>query len=299
MEMMDAHDLDNPKSKIWRVGSQLLKNYCFGHQNSSILLYPYSPVVNYINHDRENYNAELRWSELPNHQSDWLNRTVDELVVLDHAGLIMEFVATRDISPGEEILIDYGERWQQAWDEHVKSWKPDPSYKRYTPAWEFNDYTLPVRTQSEQAIRPYPENVWSGCYLGPVDEEQAGSIVDGSLEYKWTYHSTMYHTTLDVTECQILERHKDYIATADSIRPVDETYKVKVRRHPQLAWIITDVPRRAIEFFDIQYTSDLKLPNAFRHEMDLPDHMFPAAWNDQHKNDSSEEEETHTTGDEL
>ena len=306
MEMMDAHDLDNPKSKIWRVRSQLLKNYCFGHQNSSILLYPYSPVVNYINHDRENYNAELRWSELPNHQSAWLNQSVDELIELDHAGLIMEFIAIRDISRGEEILIDYGERWQNAWDEHVKSWKPDPSYKRYTPAWELNDYTLPVRTHAEQAIRPYPENVWIGCYLGPVDEEQSGSIVDGSLEYKWTYRPNMYHTTLDVTECQILERYKDYIETADSIRPVDERYKVQVWKHRQMAWVISDVPRRAIEFFDKQYTSELKLSNAFRHEMDLPNHMVPDAWtdremvdHDESDDDDDDEEESHSTVDEL
>jgi hypothetical protein len=31
---------------------QLLLNYCYGHPQSSILLFPYAPAVNFINHDR-------------------------------------------------------------------------------------------------------------------------------------------------------------------------------------------------------------------------------------------------------
>jgi len=37
---------------------------------------------------------------------------------------MLEFVASRDIQPGEEVFIDYGEEWQNAWDEHVKKWEP-------------------------------------------------------------------------------------------------------------------------------------------------------------------------------
>eukprot|EP00957_Ditylum_brightwellii_P009679 729363-Ditylum_brightwellii.AAC.1 len=29
---------------------QLFLNYCFGHRDSSLLLYPYAPAVNFINH---------------------------------------------------------------------------------------------------------------------------------------------------------------------------------------------------------------------------------------------------------
>lgn len=300
MPIMDSDDEKNPKSKIYFTGNQLLMNYCFGHENSSLLLYPYSPIVNYINHDAEKYNAELRWSELPNHQSDWLNRSVDELVDLGHSGLIMEFVATRDIKPREEILIDYGNRWQQAWDKHVKNWEPFHEYKRYTPAWEFNDYTLPVRTQEEQKVRPYPDHVFIGCYIASViDEEQAGAIVDGQLQYKWTYEPSLYHTTLDVTECQIEERYKEYVETADSIRPVGELYRVRVWRHHQMSWVVADVPRRAIQFFDNQYESELFLHNRFRHQMDLPDHMFPEAWKDMEVKKEDVEDNVAPTGDEL
>ena len=301
MLIMESNDIDNPKSKIWVRGTQQILNYCFGHENSTILLYPYSPVVNYINHDSENYNAELRWSELPNHQSDWLNRSVDELVELGHSGLIMEFVATRDIRPHEEILINYGDRWQKAWDDYVQSWKPDPEYKRYTPAWEFNDYTMPVRTAEEQKIRPYPEHVWIGCYISEVDESQSGEIVDGHLEYKWEYYPSLYHTTLAVTECQIESRYKEYVETADSIRPVGELYKVRVWKHHQMSWIIADVPRRAIEFFDKTYESELVMaqPVSTRNGPSRP-HGSRGMERCRHdKKGGDDKKKTHSTTDEL
>ena len=303
MAKMESNDVNNPKSEILFNNDQLLLNYCFGHDNSDFLLYPYSPVVNYINHDQEKYNAELRWSDLSYHQSDWLERPVHELVDLDHTGLIMEFVATRDIRPGEEILINYGTRWQQAWDKYVETWEPNPYYKRYTPAWEFNDYTLPVRTIEEQKVRPYPDEVFIGCYVSSSVEQQPGAIVDGKLQYQWVYEPSLYHTTLDMTKCEIVERYKEYVETADSIRPVGELYKVRVWRHHQMTWTVVDVPRRAIEFFDHKYFSDLHLRDAFRHEMDLPDHMFPEMWMhtivDTEEVDAIENENIPVTGDEL
>jgi hypothetical protein len=278
MEMFEDSDPENDESEISPMGSQLLRNYCFGHANSSILLFPYSPVVNYINHDHHNFNAELQWSTLAHHRSDWLNRSVDELMRMPHTGLIMEFVANRDISPGEEILIDYGTRWEQAWNDYVKSWKPDASYKDYSPAWKLNDYTVPVRTKDEQLSNPYPKHVTMACYVGPLDGDQPGTLVNGHLEYKWTFVKDLYDTTINAFPCEILERTGENVDTADSILPVAERYRVRVWRLEQFPWTVTHVPRRAIEFFDDKYMSDLHLRNAFRHEMDLPDHMLPLAW---------------------
>jgi hypothetical protein len=42
--------------------------------------------------------------------------------------------------------------------------------------------------------------------------------------------------------------------------------------------IITDVPWNAIRFYEKPYTSDVFLKHAFRHEMKLPDEIFPKAW---------------------
>jgi hypothetical protein len=46
------------------TGEQLLLNYCFGHPDSNLLLLPFAPGVNFINHDSEKANAIIRWSPL-------------------------------------------------------------------------------------------------------------------------------------------------------------------------------------------------------------------------------------------
>jgi hypothetical protein len=44
------------------TGKQLLLNYCFGHPDSNLLLLPFAPGVNSINHNSEKANAFIRWS---------------------------------------------------------------------------------------------------------------------------------------------------------------------------------------------------------------------------------------------
>ena len=52
---------------------QLLLNYCFGHESSSLLFFPLAPTVSMINHDSENANAKLQWSQSPPHcGKEWL-----------------------------------------------------------------------------------------------------------------------------------------------------------------------------------------------------------------------------------
>lgn len=110
-------------------GHQLLLNYCLGHVNSSLLFYPYSPNVNFINHGSSasssgggtgSSNAYIRWSEHPYHKSDWLNSTMDEMKSRKYTGLMFDIVANRDIAQGEEILLDYGIDWIESWASHVQ-----------------------------------------------------------------------------------------------------------------------------------------------------------------------------------
>ena len=158
------------------VHKQIILNYCFGHPNSTLLLFPYSSNVVYINHHSTEYNAKLRWTNGFDfyHHKDWLEKSVDFLEDQWTAGLMLEYVATRDIQPGEEVFIDYGEEWQNAWDEHVKKWEPTSKASDYNnmtwwtneaetgngdpiTAYEMNiaDH-IPIRTWSEQQINPYP-----------------------------------------------------------------------------------------------------------------------------------------------
>lgn len=132
-----------PKGGFW--SDELILNYCFGHSQSTMVMCPVTNAV-LINHcsDRENRfpcgssgsskgpNAEYRWAS----DSDWDRKTkttltmeLDDMASSDylqqHRMLSMEIVATRDISEGEEIFIDYGEKWEEAWLEHVQNWSKD------------------------------------------------------------------------------------------------------------------------------------------------------------------------------
>ena len=169
------------------IGKQLILNYCFGHPKSTVLLFPYSSSVAYINHHPTEFNARLRWAKNFDffHNEGWLNKTTEFLEKNLRSSLMLEFVALRDINPGEEVLIDYGKEWQGAWDEHVKSWEP------ISPETDFNNLThwtkemgtpngkdgyvraevlnqdreTPLRTVHEQKDDAYPHSVVANCIV--------------------------------------------------------------------------------------------------------------------------------------
>lgn len=106
-------------------GTQLLLNYAFGHPGSSLLLVPTAPIVNYINHGTRP-NVAIRW---PGEKSQlhrvfngawqeggnwWLKSSVGEVLQKSNQ-LAWEYVALRDIDRFEELVLDYGSDWDQAW----------------------------------------------------------------------------------------------------------------------------------------------------------------------------------------
>ena len=146
----------DPGQKFWRnvldkdtvVGTELLLNYAFSHPDSPLYLVPSAPLANFINNGgppapeakganvrvawpRGNAAKLFEWAYSQKHKSHfdgefdpteltdpnpWLrDHPID---VMERSGkLALEFVALRDIAPGEEILIDYGPLWDAAWSE--------------------------------------------------------------------------------------------------------------------------------------------------------------------------------------
>jgi hypothetical protein len=114
-----------------------------------------------------------------------LERTVESLEDQWTSGLMLEFIATRDIQPGEEVFINYGDEWQKAWDEHVKNWEaipPEKDYNNltlwaqetamssgkdgYVRAEVFNtQIKTPIRTVDEQKTDPYPQSLELQCLV--------------------------------------------------------------------------------------------------------------------------------------
>ncbi|KAL7543105.1 hypothetical protein ACHAXR_012672, partial [Thalassiosira sp. AJA248-18] len=145
----------NILDKSTTVGMELLFNYAFTHPNSPLYLVPTAPLANFINHGggpmasekpkSKGANVEIRWPKegsnnarlfewaynqnhgnyfdndyekmkfTSNSNNPWLeDHPID---VMERSGKFsLEYVALRDIHNGEEILIDYGKLWSDAWD---------------------------------------------------------------------------------------------------------------------------------------------------------------------------------------
>lgn len=294
-------DNDNPldKSKVKFLGMQLLLNYCYGCKDSSLLLFPYSPVVNYLNHHPEGANAALRWSTLGVHQSDWLSRSPEDVAAEPHAGLIMELVALRDILPGEEIFINYGSDWSQKWSEFQIDWAPPPNGTSYVSAAMLNRRSEWLQTEQEleKKIADPPSNVYTMCYVGRkrvrVDDHSFG---EDEKVFEWSYVKGIYQDTDNLYPCHVVERIVDdhdfdeAVGRSQSVAPVEVLYSVRVsdmeeddNEEEEVSGdtgYFVSIPREAIQYFDRPYTSDLFLRNAFRHEIQLPDEMVPTEWRD-------------------
>lgn len=203
---------------------------------------------------------------------DWLNRHPKDLASQEHAGLVIELIAMRDIKPDEEVLLSYGDVWEEAWNNHVASFKPLSD--DYVPASVFNRRAEWLRTEEELDEEPYPDNLMTVCFIGNRDLPSHGTLV-------WEYIEGILYDPNNSYPCEILERGTNGVDVdnaydrKDSIDPADIRYTARVED-----LTITDVPRQAIRFFDKPYSSDLFLRSAFRHEIALPDSMVPAAWRD-------------------
>lgn len=251
------------------VHQQLMLNYCFGHAKSSVLLSPYGSWTNLINHSLKP-NTRIAWADDMAHP-EWLNLPTELLEQQEHAGLMFDYIALRDIEEGEEITIDYGDEWQAAWDEHVRNWKPPKNANEYQAAYELNeDVDLVIRTIREPS---YSENLrlfvreeyrlMAG--LEETETEWYNALILDRYEYKG---ETRYMAQLFVVDDDD-ETEMSYMATDDGNNIADE--------RPE---ILFSVPRDAFAFDDVPYSRDHAMQTAFRHDMRVPDDMFPPAWKD-------------------
>jgi SET domain len=247
------------------IGTQLTLNYCFGHRDSTLLLCPYGPLTSLINHNRTQANVRIQWPKTAkgNHDPTLLERPLEHFAQDRTTKLAMELVANREIMPGEELFLDYGDAWENAWNEYIGKWKPQARAENYVSALELNTSPDPLRTEFEQMEDPYPRFVLLQCnqaFFNTIDYplfQETGEIkVVDYFASKWF-------------NCEILryrfEKNR-FLYTA--------VLMLEEGKHDKLV----DVPREAVRFMDKPYTSDFLLPDAFRHAMMIPDEMFPEYW---------------------
>ena len=297
------------------VGHQLLLNYCYQHPSAVLYLCPYGALVNLFNHNQTRANVRPIW--VPNgalgHNASLLH-TNPQLIGAASPGLAWDYVATRSIEPGEELFIDYGDDWEAAWQRHVKEFdaaesteaeaatstptnRPHHPHARdpnYVSARDYNvrEAGSVLRTPDEMTDQlPYPGNLELHCLneLGDGVDPNHGvaqsNLTAADAQELWTFENTG-------SPCRILERHpRDFDPTA--VRDVDGSSSLQYRYTIELVHStyndetgeytfylvqVANVDREAIRFMDVQYSTDLFLPTAFRHPIGIPEELFPEAW---------------------
>jgi len=246
----------------------LVVNYSFGHRNSTLLLTPYGAMVNYINHksanDGDGPNVRVQWAdrEMVAHKPEWLSKDLNFLRdSIDKIGLSFDYVALRDIKEGEEMTMDYGDEWDQAWKEHVVNWVPPKSAEGYLHSSKFElEY---LRTPQELLEEPYPWNLHTLC---------TGSYKMHDGEIVNTYFSPVENQgSTNLLPCRVLERvqeNEDYF------------YTIELQMGGDNVVIAQGYPHNidGIQLYDKAYSPMWHMKEAFRHKLYVPDDVFPEIW---------------------
>ena len=141
--------------------------------------------------------------------------TINDLGSKLEVGLILEYHALRHIAEDEEITVDYGQEWEDAWRRHTEEWKKPAGADSYISAEEFNalDHSF-VRTVVEQKTDPYPYSIVTSCYYEYVHEEspqvdESGTYADPREQTVWVKDFVGLDSSvpdyLFVRPCRVLE----------------------------------------------------------------------------------------------
>ena len=280
--LIKSNNTDGSETKY-----QLLLNYCFGHKNSSLLLCPTTSAV-LINHHREKANAIIQWAEPSINQKNVINyrmRPMEDLEAQSlslsdlNTKLAFDIVATRDIAEGEEIFVDYGDEWINAWNNHVKNWKKIDSGKEYTPSSVLNKKQATIREDDTFNHYSYL------CELEPFARDSDTFVGNDAPEEDYHANPSLNRDNWD-DRIKLLYLENDFIwswpCEIISSNSDNSIFTVKVLQRTTenpnerpVIRLLKNFPRNSIKFVDKPYHSDQHLSNAFRHYIPIPDDIFP------------------------
>lgn len=315
-------------SSIAIPNDELILNYCFGHFESTMLLCPVTNAV-LINHCSNRSgkfpcggnitaepNAYYRWasdSEWDRKTKDTLEMTLGEMAKLDyheqHRMLSMEIVALRDIQEGEEIFIDYGRKWEDAWLTHVNNWsnqnKKDDMWSSSITEFQLNHRNIltidddllfygdlrgddPAVSENGRFMATcwYQRLIRVEDSLGQ-DDDYWKQLTDQEIisEYAIDAGTSFVHyidnppgTHGHFWPCSIISKELDdqYLVRIypSELLKNDESSFEAIATH----LLLKNYPRSSIKFVTVPYKSDQHHPNAFRHHIEIRDEIFPDQW---------------------
>jgi len=166
-------------------------------------------------------------------------------------------------------------RFVVAWQKHIKSWSPVDGASDYNNADELNEMLkndlLDLPTEFERIEKELPsfQNVMLACNNYFSDDLWRADYYNGKLDDSLELHEK---TKVEYLYCNILRKHKDQ-------RTGDILYTVEARSDDDDRNFIWEAaPKSMLHFLDEPYGTDMFLQNAFRHDIRIPDEMFPEKW---------------------
>lgn len=97
----------------------LLINYLVVSSKSNVTLLPYG-AIGMVNHGGAEANAKMEWFFWDGDDSA-LKKSPEQLFASQATQVFLAYRAIKDIHQGEEITIDYGDKWEEQWETfHVK-----------------------------------------------------------------------------------------------------------------------------------------------------------------------------------
>lgn len=233
--------------------------------------------VSYINHDGQKPNVKVVWAKdgLTGHDDSWLEKTPKKFSKSFSSHLTLDYVAIRDIAEGEELFMDYGPAWDEAWREHAATWQPEhSSADTYLNGHDWNEMfgEMPLRTDKEQTYDTYPATLQIRCHSDLVRLRKKDRWKE---KPSWAWDMSEYGFPCRILERSVDEEDGEYVYNI--VLTTERKDRWEEFRRPRVLEF-QSIPRNAIRFFDRPYSTDLHLRNAFRHEIGLPDELVPQAW---------------------
>ncbi|KAL3823645.1 hypothetical protein ACHAXA_009750 [Cyclostephanos tholiformis] len=291
----DADFLKDQIDKSTVVGVELIYNYAFAHPDSPLYLVPNAPLANFINHGGPfashkpksvGANVELRWPKDGSNaaklfewaykqkranrfDNDFENTTFDDanpwlrdhpIDVLERSGkLALEYVALRDIHNGEEILLDYGRLWQDAWEEYSgRNVYARSAYFRHNigvPPGFFPDNWLHVSDRYEIAeIRDLANRPLEPGVAIPMTWSHNGKPVASKYAYLVGLEKGFSDRFLEYSEKEgVIELYRKLLSEKEGYHLPSDGFGVY---RPAAALNNTSDTEKDMEFFAHRYKSD-------------------------------------------
>lgn len=140
----------------------------------------------------------------------------------------------------------------------MANWEPIEGSEKYIHRSEWPE--AHIRTVSEQKTTPYPENLVVMCI------DSYGDSGEGTFKFLpplFDDQSRVY--------CRALKRSK----TTPYKYEVEMDVQIDGKSHKI---VVEDVTAEGIFLYERAFAADWHLPNSFRHEIMIPDDIFPEIW---------------------